>query len=422
MKKFVSIVLCTLMLSSIPMLGSGNQAFAAENDNLSWTDAVEQSMALFDDGGGYYTGTKHPEGFTQNTWEGMDLAFQLGTSDQKPVIDVSKARPSFCSSACYMLLLRSLLTWDSGRNTISQNAWVNLKPYTLDETDSLGNIITPRENDGYGCWGRANANGPGLGVLTAELGAGTNYYVGNRTEYSNINQYYQAWDQAKPFDFLKIFWNSGIGCDDKNSDGDERGHMVLFLKKIPSWNADGSRDDVIYYWSSNGSKTDINAGYGISKCRESKIYRAVLTRITHPEKFNQASQIKRDNVNSWLDSLNGKKHGTVAELKQNCKIGGSLRVDTTSYTMAPGSHYEIGSTVTAGEGKALKVTSTNSKAVRLNRLANGNWNVTALSSGTAFIMYDLYDGSQKIAHTSVRITVQAKAKSHGDSKNQTALF
>lgn len=296
------------------------QAKVERSQKLSWDESVKESMALFDDGGGYYTGFSHPAGFTQNTWEGMDRAFQLGKNDVKPTIDVSKARPSFCSSAIYMLLLKSISLWDNDRSDISRNAWVNLKPYTLTKVDQNGNVIETRQDDGYGCWGRANANGPGLAVLVNELGAGKNYYIGNKSEYRTEKDYYKAWDQAKPYDFMKIFWNDGIGCDNNNPAGDERGHMVLYLGKITSYDENGNRDDMIYWWSSNGSKTDINAGYGIKKCRESQIYRAVLTRITDPQKFNNADMISKDNVNQWLSDLNGKNHGTVEELKSFCGI------------------------------------------------------------------------------------------------------
>lgn len=327
MKKIIAIALSIAVLSCNTVFASGQikaneqtkKSSTKAKSQISWNDAVAQAMSLFEDGGGYYTGTGHPTGFTQNTWEGMDRAFQMGPNDVKPTIDVSLARPSFCSSAIYMLLLKSLSIWDNSRNTISKNAWVNLKPYTLAATDQLGNVI-PREDDGYGCWGRANANGPGLGVLVNELGAGDNYYIGNKTEYSSLDKYYAAWDQAKPGDFLKIFWNSGIGCDNNDPSGDESGHMVMFLGKYKHYNADGTRDDIITWWSSNGSRTDINAGYGVQSCNISEIYRAVLTRVTKPQNFNKAASIDRFNVNQWLASLNGQHHGTVEELKYNSGI------------------------------------------------------------------------------------------------------
>lgn len=329
MKKILALLLCTVVAASSSVCAAAQPATHAETGaaaancevkRVSWNDSVQYAMSLFEDGGGYYTGSRTgsslPPGFTQNTWQGMDAAFQLPDGASKPTIDVSKARPSFCSSAVYMLFLKSLLTWDTGRSRISRAAWVNLKPYTLAVTDSLGNVI-PREDDGYGCWGRANANGPGLGVLTYELNAGENYYIGNRSEYASAKDYIDAWEKVKPYDFLKIFWNDGIGCDNDDPAGDESGHMVLFLGRKVAYDSDGARDDIVTWWSSNGSHTDSNAGYGTESCPISKIYRAVATRITKPEAVDAAQNIDRFNVNQWLSSLNGSHHATVAEMKQN---------------------------------------------------------------------------------------------------------
>jgi hypothetical protein len=57
------------------LIGCGSSIKA--NKNSTWNDATLKSMELFDDKGGYYTGFKHLEGFTQNAWEGMDKAYKL---------------------------------------------------------------------------------------------------------------------------------------------------------------------------------------------------------------------------------------------------------------------------------------------------------------------------------------------------------
>jgi len=321
MKKYLKCFSIGIVMCLITLLIGG--ASCPDTKKLSlWNESVLKSMEQFNDKGGYYTGSKHTEDFPQTTWEGMDSAYQLDTDIQVPVIDVDKARPSFCSSATYMLLVRSLLTWNTSQkeSAISRQAWVNLKPYTIEKRHSYGNVIQEKQDDGFGAWGRANATGPGFAVLVNELNAGKNYYIGSRSEYSNSDDYYRAWEQAKRFDFLKIFWNDGIGCDDNNSLGDERGHMVLFLDRTVSYDKNGNRDDIIYYWSSNGSKPDINAGYSIAKCRVSNVTRAVITRITHPENFNNAASLEPNNKQQWLSDLNGKKHGTVEELKKECGI------------------------------------------------------------------------------------------------------
>lgn len=61
----------------------------------------------------------------------------------------------------------------------------------------------------------ANANGPGLAVLTKELSVGENFYIKPEKDYLNHEDYVKAWDQVKPGDFLKIFWNEHIGCNNQ---------------------------------------------------------------------------------------------------------------------------------------------------------------------------------------------------------------
>lgn len=199
---FRKIILFTLSFTTLfsfvlPLNAGALTAGAnAKAGGLSWVDAVKQAQALFKDGGGYYTG----RATSPNTWEGMDAAYQLGTGDAEPTIDVAKARPSFCSSATYMLFVKSIQIWNESRNILSKDAWVNLKPYTMDGTVVNGKTI-PVQSDGYGLWGRCNANGPGLAVMAQELKVCKNYYVGNRSEYADPADYYKAWDQAKPYDF-----------------------------------------------------------------------------------------------------------------------------------------------------------------------------------------------------------------------------
>ncbi len=245
--------------------------------------------------GGYYTGKKEKPGIIRNTWEGMNQAFTM--KDGKAEIDMNKARPSFCSSACYMALLKALSNWDDN-GTISERSWLNLRPYTIDGMDY------PYQNDGVGCWGRANANGPGMAVLVAQLGAGFNMYIKPKATYPSYEEYYNAWKGVKAGDILKLFWNEYVGADDNNS---EAGHLVIFQRMEDAEDENGNKDPVIYYWSSNGSGYATDKGYSIGSSRLSKIYRAVATRITKPYAFNNAEKISPDNVDQWLSDI-GENH------------------------------------------------------------------------------------------------------------------
>lgn len=315
-KKFkaaIAALLCVSVLTPAALIPTSAETKPTNGATLSWQEAIYEARQEFKDGGGYYTWIKDPfnragTGAATNAWEGMDMAYQIGENDSQPVIDVSKARPSFCSSATYMLLVRAIQLWNNNRNVISRDAWVNMKPITWP--------FAQHEDDGYGCFGRCNANGAGVACFIKDVNAGKNYYVGNRSEYATEKDYLNAWSQGKYGDFMKIFWNSGIGCDNNNPVGDESGHSVLFLGRQEAYNpVDGSRDDIITYWSSNGSGTNETMGYGVQTTRMSKIYRCVFTDITNPENFNNAKSIGYDNVNEYCSYLNGGGHGTVASLK-----------------------------------------------------------------------------------------------------------
>ncbi|MBR0281398.1 MAG: hypothetical protein IJQ81_07375 [Oscillibacter sp.] len=276
---------------------------ARADDADTFRSILIRNVDLFVDGGGYYTRRDYNPLFVRTAWDGMEQALSFDAAG-RPVWDVSVLRPSFCSEACYMALLRALSDWDSG-GAISPAAWRNLKPYAVE------GLAWPYQHDGYGCWGRANANGPGFAALIARLGAGTNLYIGNPSEYASASAYWQRWDSVQKGDFVKLFWNRYIGADESHY---ESGHMVLFIGRAKSY-VNGKRDDIITYWSSNGSGTNPNGGYGITSCRASKIYRAVRTRITNPAAFDRAREIDPLSRDSWLAALESSHLGTVAELK-----------------------------------------------------------------------------------------------------------
>ena len=104
-------------------------------------------------------------------------------------------------------------------------------------------------------------------------------------------------------------------------------------------------------------------------------------------------------------------------------LGGSLRLDTLSYTMPLQGSYQIGVSVTGGIDTLLKVHSTSSSVAAVTRLANGNYQVKGRSTGIAYIMFDVYDRKNKLlAHASVRITVKKGTKPFGESRRQIAAF
>lgn len=319
MKKLIVLILSLLLIGTVSCGQSGQKPQAkqekaieetlesasetAETAAGSFNDCILRTIMLTEDGGGYYTGREPKEELERNTWEGMDIGVTV--TDGTPNVDMSLARPSFCSSATYMALLEALTLWDTDQ-AISPEAWVNLKPYTVEDRD------WPIQSDGVGCWGRANANGPGMAVLVAQLEAGTNTYLAPRDEWNSDDAYFDVWSQIQPGDFLKIFWNEYIGGDDTAY---ERGHMVIYLDTEIIEDENGNKDGIVYYWSSNGSGYMPDKGYSISKARLSEIYRAVATHIDKPESFDNAKSIMPDDVDPWLSSLDGNHLGTTEELQ-----------------------------------------------------------------------------------------------------------
>lgn len=153
-------------------------------------------------------------------------------------VNANRAKPSFCSGATYLVLLGAL-----------GNGPDSLQP----EID---------QKDGHGVFGRWNSNGPGAAKLVADLGAGKNF---------------TSWDEARPGDFLKLWWTENIG-------GRERGHLVVYL---------GHDAETVRFWSSNQP-----GGYGVKSVPRGDCKRVLFTRITRPERFANADSLPA--VDRWL--------------------------------------------------------------------------------------------------------------------------
>ncbi|QTN33636.1 hypothetical protein HZ994_15400 [Akkermansiaceae bacterium] len=174
-------------------------------------------------------------------------------------VDASLAKPSFCSGATYLVLLKAL---GSG------------SPSLLPGID---------QKDGHGTFGRWNANGPGAAKLVADLGAGKNF---------------TSWNDAQPGDFLKIWWTEKIG-------GKERGHHVVYL---------GHDAEAVRFWSSNQP-----GGYGSKSVPRSDCKRVLFTRITRPEKFAAAE--KSPAADPWLARMLHEDF-TWDEVVSKCRVSG----------------------------------------------------------------------------------------------------
>jgi hypothetical protein len=149
----------------------------------------------------------------------------------------------------------------------------------------LEQLIIRDQRDGEGIWGRWNANGPGTARLFRELGLGQNF---------------DNFDQAKPGDFMKIFWSRQVGKS-------EHGHSTIFL-------GTENRLGVQYvrYWSSN-----IPSGYGEKSVPRSKIAYAIFSRLQTPA--NLARINTAPSVDSYLASLL-RARSSIAEAGTKCGL------------------------------------------------------------------------------------------------------
>lgn len=174
-------------------------------------------------------------------------------------VNAHRAKPSFCSGATYLVLLKALAS----------------APETL--------LPQIDQKDGHGIFGRWNSNGPGAAKLVADLGAGKNF---------------TSWDEARPGDFLKIWWTESIGAS-------ERGHHVVYL---------GHDARTVRFWSSNQP-----GGYGAKSVARSDCKRVLFTRITRPEKFAAANSLPA--VDPWLARML-REDFTWAEVAAKCRVVG----------------------------------------------------------------------------------------------------
>lgn len=270
MKPLIPLVLGILLLLlpegiAAPTVSTNQHAANPRAVAKTWYIAERNALAQMPQGGSYST--------SQEAFENLIDSFQWNANQSQILISPTKAQPSFCSSACYLLLLASLKEWEkSTQQQFPAKVWQALLPY-------------PKQADGVGIWGRANANGPGFAKLIHELGAGFNF---------------EDFKQARPGDFMKIFWSEHIGAK-------EFGHLTLFLSQqieegIPT----------ISFWSSNQPD-----GYGKKTIPQSQIIRVIFTRITKPEAFMRVTQLPE--TDEWLQSLL-KTAVSPVEVRKQCGI------------------------------------------------------------------------------------------------------
>ena len=203
---------------------------------LDFNAIVLEQVRSMPAGGGYAV--------TREAHEALILSTSSDGSSLK--IEAQNAMPSYCSGATYLIFLKALAAATKQANaTPCEIDWKKLQP--------------AREADGINVWGRWNANGPGTARLFYELKLGRNF---------------TSIEEARPGDFLKIFWKDAVG---KN----EFGHSVIFLG---CENKDGVEH--VRFWSSNKP-----AGYGEKSVPRSKIAKTLFSRLETPSNLRNLASL-----------------------------------------------------------------------------------------------------------------------------------
>ena len=244
------------MMRSLIFLVSATLAAGADNIN----DVVLQQIQAMPQGGGYAT--------TSSAHEALSSSARIDAGNVR--IQANRAVPSYCSGATYLVFLKTLGELQRrGLIRIGRTEWESLLPLKL--------------ADGEGIWGRWNANGPGTPRLFFELGLGNNF---------------TSFDEARPGDFLKIFWTDAVGQN-------ERGHSVIFLGREMK---DGVEH--VRFWSSNKP-----AGYGEKSVPRAKIAHGIFSRLEKPQNISGMATLPRRDA--YLAGLLT-KNSSVSEAGRMC--------------------------------------------------------------------------------------------------------
>lgn len=220
----------------VPVRETAAPAAAPARD---YNDLVLQLVKKMPEGGGYSAGSSATSKLVDAT------AVQKGKSG--PATRPELAQPSYCSGATYLVFLGVV-------DQLIQDRKLKLSD------EDRASLEVHRQLDGVGVWGRWNANGPGTGKFFHDLGLGTNHV---------------GLDNARPGDFLKLWWNEHIGRS-------ERGHSVIFIKRAKT----PEGEDGVQIWSSNEPD-----GMGMKIVPEKKIIRALVSRLEHPEALAKLSTL-----------------------------------------------------------------------------------------------------------------------------------
>jgi hypothetical protein len=195
-------------------------------------------------------------GYSATSTATRDLQSAVQVNDGKLSVKPTVARPTYCSGATYLVFVQAIQ---------------KLLPSSVVGEPLADALAIRGQPDGVGVWGRWNANGPGTACLFEELKLGHNF---------------TSFDEARPGDFMKIFWTGAVGAR-------EHGHSVIYLNRFTL-----NGVEMIRFWSSNKP-----GGYGMKEVPRSRISNAIFSRLEAPSNIQKSLTLPHKNP--YLASLIG---------------------------------------------------------------------------------------------------------------------
>lgn len=250
----------TQTLLSLLLIFCAQDRSAAQVAPGRYNDLILEQVRQMPQGGGYSASSL--------ATRRLQSAAQL--ESDRFLITPDAAAPSYCSGATYLVFIKTI-------EALRAHGSLPLNSATLESLAIRG------QRDGYGIWGRWNANGPGTARLFHEM---------------NLGQNFDDFAEARPGDFLKIFWSPEVGKA-------ERGHSVIYLGMEKKGGIDHVR-----FWSSNKP-----AGYGEKSVPRSKIIHAIFSRLDAPENLSHVANTP--GVDKYLASLTSVR-SSYEEAKAKC--------------------------------------------------------------------------------------------------------
>ncbi|MDC0087970.1 hypothetical protein OAI07_00350 [Akkermansiaceae bacterium] len=204
-------------------------------------------------------------------FDGISKAVTI--DEQGLTVLTERATPSFCSSATYLVFMKTVMEY---------RAKGLLK---LSEAEQRA-LCFKDEPDGEGFWGKWNSNGPGVAKLIKDLRLGRNF---------------ESYDSARAGDFMKIFWTNDIGLK-------ERGHLVVYLGQ----RVDAQGEAMVSFWSSNQPD-----GYGVKEVPKDTIKWVIFSRVEKIKNLGKVDNLPHEDV--FLKSMLTKEF-TRGEVRKACAV------------------------------------------------------------------------------------------------------